>query len=362
MNGSLKTVNMIGVVLFVWLIGAHAEKDASSFGGSLNGVKESAQVRPAPAFYNRPLMIECRVKVNGKKGYNIFLACEPKSSPAHWELYTHAGSGYLALFVPGNTTQDIRSTRDIADGQWHSLAAWLDGKKISLYCDGMEVAQGLDSRPGNLKGSEGNLSIGALVGGGLGCDGLVDEVRISRVLRPVNPIPVVPFQPDEATLGLWHLDEPGAAREFADTSKGAHAATRIVKGKLGGGVASATGTRASELIRPKDGQVGVIAPESQPGALRQLFTQAQSELKLISTRSVEEYRDGLLVDWDELGWHWSNQASGREKLPNRADEQVYDRHALATASDGDALGVIVRRTQALLDHLRHMAPAVTLRT
>src|SRR5262249_29656397 len=50
-----------------------------------------------------------------------------------------------------------------------------------------------------------------------GCDGVVDEVRLSRGLRPPDRLPDAPFRSDGRTLALWHFDRADpAATERAD--------------------------------------------------------------------------------------------------------------------------------------------------
>ena len=58
---------------------------------------------------------------------------------------------------------------------------------------------------------------------------MIDEVRISRVLRATDRIPDAPFKPDGDTVGLWHFDEDAAAYDktnFADSSN-LHSPARI---------------------------------------------------------------------------------------------------------------------------------------
>jgi subtilisin family serine protease len=53
--------------------------------------------------------------------------------------------------------------------------------------------------------------------------GYVDEVRISSVVRyPTNFIPERRFVPDEATVALYHFDEPAGSTRFEDSSGNGH--------------------------------------------------------------------------------------------------------------------------------------------
>ena len=151
-----------------------------------------------------PFTVECRAKLDGKKGYNILVASEMKSSATHWELYTHAGRGTLALYMPGRGG-DYDSKVDVCDGKWHDLLASVDEKGVVLWVDGKQVfdkaVQPLQSTP-----KPGNLAFGRLVEGGIGCDGIIDDVRISRgAMKPRKT--TAPRQRMDNTLGLWSFDD-----------------------------------------------------------------------------------------------------------------------------------------------------------
>src|SRR5262249_1486140 len=73
------------------------------------------------------------------------------------------------------------------------------------FVDAKEVG---DFRLGDGGGTakDGPLVIGAYPPQGLGCAGLVDEVRVSKGVRVIGAVPDGPFTADEQTLGLWPLD------------------------------------------------------------------------------------------------------------------------------------------------------------
>ena len=151
-----------------------------------------------------PFTVECRAKLDGQKGYNILVASEMKSSATHWELYTHAGRGTLALYLPGRGG-DFDSKVDICDGQWHDLLASVDDKGVVLWVDGKQV---FERAVQPLKGTSktGGLAFGRLVEGGIGCDGILDDVRLTRgVMKPRKSF--APRQRMDNTLGLWSFDD-----------------------------------------------------------------------------------------------------------------------------------------------------------
>ncbi|MFM2179601.1 MAG: hypothetical protein RL015_3699 [Verrucomicrobiota bacterium] len=156
-----------------------------------------------------PFTVECRAKLDGKKGYNILIASEVKSSATHWELYTHAGRGTLALYMPGRGG-DYDSKVDVCDGKWHDFLASVDEKGVVLWVDGKQVAtvertfQSVPA-PNRTGKSDLRLAFGRLVEGGIGCDGLIDDLRLSRgVMKPRKGNS--PRQRMDNTLGLWDFD------------------------------------------------------------------------------------------------------------------------------------------------------------
>jgi azurin len=150
-----------------------------------------------------PLTIECRAKLISKDRYNILIASDAKSSATHWELYTHAGRGTLALYMPGRGG-DFDSKIDVCDGQWHDFLASIDDKSVILWIDGKQVfekpVQPLSGTP-----AAGGIAFGSLVDHSIGCDGLIDDVRLSRgVMKPRKGN--APRLRMDNTLGLWDFD------------------------------------------------------------------------------------------------------------------------------------------------------------
>ena len=185
-----------------------AEKKAASlepgvFGKALRG---GMLVEGKAEYRTRPFTIECRAKIESKKAFNILVACDPKASNDHWEFYTHAGSGMLALFQPG-FGGDFKSKRDVCDGKWHYLRAVVELKHVRLFVDGEQVLDAPSTRKPD-KALPGGLAFGRLVEGGLGCAGLIDDVRLSTGVRDIKGVPQEPAKADAQTLGLWSFDAP----------------------------------------------------------------------------------------------------------------------------------------------------------
>lgn len=184
---------------------------AGRFGRALNATASPLQIDGQERFRQTPITVECWAKLADGKGFNVLVACDPKTSKDHWELYSYAGSGCLAVYLPGMQPSEIVSTANVCDNKWHHVAFTSDGKTVKLYVDGKVVKeQAIQPRAG-LKAVPGPLTIGmALDGNGsrVGCDGLIDEVRLSSVLREFTAVPEKAPDLDMPTIGLWHFDAP----------------------------------------------------------------------------------------------------------------------------------------------------------
>ncbi|MFM8470378.1 MAG: LamG-like jellyroll fold domain-containing protein, partial [Limisphaerales bacterium] len=157
------------------------------------------------AYRELPITIELRAQVHSRNGFNILVACDPKSSSQHWELYTYSGSGVFSLYMPGRGGE-FKSAANICDGQWHALAAIIESARVRLFVDGKQV---LDAPAKPLSGTPhpGGIAFGRLVEGGLGCDGLLDDIRISKGVREITGVPKEPLKSDAQTIGLWNFDD-----------------------------------------------------------------------------------------------------------------------------------------------------------
>lgn len=178
------------------------------FGKALAARSSPALVEGSPRFRKPPLTIECWAKLDSKKNFNILVASDTKSSSLHWEIYSYARNGFFSAYLPGMQPSEIISNVDICDGKWHYLAMQYDGRQVNLFVDGKKVhGQKVQRKPG-LGPEPGPLTIGMALyeGGRIGCDGLIDEVRIANAIRPIRGVPAKAPVLDLNTVGLWHFD------------------------------------------------------------------------------------------------------------------------------------------------------------
>jgi mono/diheme cytochrome c family protein len=185
---------------------AAAQLVEGRFGRALDARRGRYVLPSRPDYQTPPLTVECWARVASKVGFNILVANGLKESSDHWEIYTYAGSGEFSAYLPGYEPAEIKSGVDITDGRWHHIAMVFDGGRVRLYVDARLVKDVAVVRQ-RTGGALGLLYFGAYPPQGIGCDGVVDEVRISRGARPPDGVPGGPFVADDRTLGLWHFDD-----------------------------------------------------------------------------------------------------------------------------------------------------------
>ncbi len=193
------------------------------FGKALDTRIGGAFVNHRDDFRKLPFTVELWTKLDSKGSYNILLANELKSSPTHWEIFSSPGSGQLTVYTPGLAPDHVRGGGDIADGKWHFVAMQFEPTRIRLFVDGKQVAdQEVKAKDGAfgaaLKPAQEELAIGSLVDQLIGCDGVIDELRISRGLSPISSVPSETLKVDDSTIALWSFDTLTEGGSFVDLS------------------------------------------------------------------------------------------------------------------------------------------------
>lgn len=164
----------------------------------------------SPAFRTPPITVELRARLAAARSYNILVACDTKQSADHWELFTLPGSGRLTVYIPGYEPDHVHTAAAICDGMSHDITMTLEAGRVRLWVDGKQAAdQPLHKR--RFDGVPGGLGIGRLVEGGLGCDGQLAWVRISKGVREPAENAETPPARDERTVGYWTFDTESSA-------------------------------------------------------------------------------------------------------------------------------------------------------
>jgi putative heme-binding domain-containing protein len=256
------------------------------FGRALDGRRGWFTGSPHAEYAGASLTVQCWAKLSDRSPFNILVAHAAKENPAHWELYTTAGSGRFAVFLPGVSPSVIEAPVDIVDDAWHDLAMVRMPSEVRLYVDGVEVKRQELIAP-VAAGQPGPLAIGAYPPQGLRCAGLVDEVRISRGALAILPPGGGPRGVEATTVGLWHLDELREDRTPDDSGIG-NALAR--EGRVDYGIPKARPTREGEAdARAADGR------------LRARWIDRVEDASLLSVRADTEgrlfagSREGLFV-------------------------------------------------------------------
>jgi len=169
-----------------------------------------------------PFTVEAWAKVDNAHNFNALISYEPKYSRTHWELFTHAGNGYLSAYMPGYANPHIISERNITDGEWCCIFMSFDGKELKLGVDG-ELVLRRDLTPVHKPAAaRGPLMIGKTEqpGYALYGSGRLASLRMSKGIRSIeNPPPEV-FEADEKTLGLWNLSPFPEQKSFSNAVPG----------------------------------------------------------------------------------------------------------------------------------------------
>jgi hypothetical protein len=306
------------------------------FGSALDVRESVGQTEPRAEFAQRVFTVEAWVKVKLSGSYNILLAHAPKSSDAHWELYTERRNGALAVYMPANKPAVMTSPQVIADDQWHHVAMVTGMQTVRLFVDGKEVLKAPHTRTAAKDTREWGLVVGALQERNLRCDGVIDEVRLSHGARSITNVPEAPLTADESTFGLWRFDD-------------------VEGGSSPNAVASGPPVRL-ETSRPNLDYPTVrhrIEPTTE------VFTEAEV-LQILPRFGIKaggfETRPGVLRHWGQQYRELQDQIAGRRGLPHGAKEQALDAQALIQEGDTDPTSVVLRRTRALLNLLMKQYP------
>lgn len=176
-----------------------------------------------------PLTIELRATLRSKSHYNILAACNEKRSPLHWEVFTFPQSGAAAVYLPGRKPDHVRSQVDVCDGKPHEILVTYAADRVRLFVDGRAAGEEMiaTTKSSAATDSPGQLAVGRLVEGTIGCDGVVDVLRLSRGDSNAPPRPPIERAIDKLTLGLWQFGKSDAA-EVADLSHFKNTAKRAV--------------------------------------------------------------------------------------------------------------------------------------
>jgi len=315
----------------------------------------------SPLFNSEPLRVELMAKIDDPRPYNILVAHEPKNSPRHWELFSMSGSGRLTLYLPGNQPDHLNTTLNAADGVWRKIALEFRGGKAELFADGKSLGSLALNRARSETPPTTVLAVGSLVEEGHPCRGAIDSLKIfgkdDLLLLGCD------FEPlDEPTVdSLDHLSETMQAIAEAH-GIGLESLTYAVVGSLAPLSRGRVALRSDLMERLFPTSGSGIEPTVKPGEkppknIPRLEGSPDDLRKAIATYKLTEidpdsFRPGIFASWGEQYIDLKNQIDGTSPLPRGAAEQVYDTHALIQSDEKEPTLVVLRRTEAMLEHLR----------
>ena len=318
---------------------------------------------PGSALFNeQPLRVELTAMIDDPKPYSILVAHEPKSSPRHWELFAVAGSGRLALYLPGNQPDHLVTELNTADGVWRRIAVEFRNGKAELFADGTSLGSIALTRPKSGTPPDTVLAVGSLVGGHFPCRGAIDALKIFG--KDDTLLLACDFEPIENPEYRMLPTQLSERMQAVCESLGirTESLTYAVNGSLSNLCNGRISLRSPLIDRlfPTDGphiEPTVKPGEKPPKNVPRLEGGSDDLRKAVTEFGLMEidpnsFRPGVFAMWGEQYIDLKNQIDGKTKLPRGADEQVYDKHALILPDEKEPTIVVLRRTEAMFESLR----------
>ncbi len=151
-----------------------------------------------------PLTVLCNAKLRHKSVYNILVASDTKASGEHWELFSTAGSGVIACYLPGHRPNLVNSSVNVCDGLIHRLGMIYEANRVRLLLDDQVVADQAIERT-DMKAMPGGFAVGRLVEGGLNCFGEIGSVQLYRGAADVKKLSDAKYVARLESLGHWQF-------------------------------------------------------------------------------------------------------------------------------------------------------------
>ncbi len=187
------------------------------FGRALHARQAGITIPWREAYGQAPYTIELWARLLPTA--SLVAAFETNTTEHNWKLITRelsSGAGTYGLLFrtsghdwPNNC---VVSKHAVCDDQWHYLAVTFDGHRMRIFIDGHDDTQDpvpiLKPNPWAMKTRHEPLLIGTPLAPGWQetCSGLIEEIRLSNIVRPIAGLPTGPFEADLHTVGLWRLD------------------------------------------------------------------------------------------------------------------------------------------------------------
>ncbi|MBI5360864.1 MAG: DUF2341 domain-containing protein [Planctomycetes bacterium] len=190
---------------------------------SLNGSSQYINVGNIAAAYAQ-ISVEAWFKSNSTSNEQQLITKDDNGANRSWDLLmnpggTNPGKIYAIFFGATSGYTDFMTTATFNDNNWHHVAVVFSASTptvMSFYVDGVSAPASSYSATNfsgaTVKNTTANVWIGARSNNAYFWNGLIDEVRISNIVRySQNFAPKqTMFTTDANTFGLWHLDSNAA--------------------------------------------------------------------------------------------------------------------------------------------------------
>ena len=180
---------------------------------SFDGGPSCAAARVPSSGVPEAFTFEARVKADPNVGYDGHTFVVWAGVGALWQT----ADGFVVMTDTSGEVAGAAFPADVMDQGLHHVAGTWDGERMTVFVDGMLGAFSSAGAPGSTAG--GTLFVGCWPGEEWNHQGIIDEVRVSSVVRYVDnfDVPQGAFVVDADTQHLWHVDE-GRGESSADAA------------------------------------------------------------------------------------------------------------------------------------------------
>jgi len=181
-----------------------------------NGAGNYVGVSAFPNHSTSTRTVEWWAKSTGTGNGGYLGSWENSVSEFNFVCVNNVGANQWYVQTGGGTVYVSPVPAEAYDGSWHHFALVESNSTVTVYIDGTSRTSGAASLS---MGGTADLEIGDYDdGAGLGYNGTIDEVRISKVARYTNSFPpAVSFTVDSDTVGYWKFNE-GSGGTTADAT------------------------------------------------------------------------------------------------------------------------------------------------